>query len=98
MRGSRVLEIGLGYGTLSQKLAEHARSYRGLDIAAKPVAMVNHRLRMSGPAGRAVQGSALAMPFPDSSFDFVVSIGCFHHTGNLQRCLDESFRVLAPGG
>src|SRR5262249_1904877 len=55
-------------------------------------------LRMCGRPGQAVQGSALDMPFPDGSFDLVVSIGCFHHTGNLQRSLDETFRVLAPGG
>ena len=38
------------------------------------------------------------MPFPDQSFDFVVSIGCMHHTGNVQCCFDETFRVLKPGG
>jgi SAM-dependent methyltransferase len=48
--------------------------------------------------GRALQGSALAMPFPDGTFDFLVSIGCMHHTGNLQQCFDETFRVLRPGG
>lgn len=94
----RVLEIGLGYGTLGQKLAEVARSYTGLDLAPNAVQMMRHRLTMCGRPGQAVQGSALEMPFPDSSFDFVVSIGCFHHTGNLQRCLDETFRVLVPGG
>lgn len=38
------------------------------------------------------------MPFPDNSFDALVAVGCFHHTGNLQRCIDETFRVLKPGG
>ncbi len=94
----RVLEIGLGYGTLGQKLAESAAEYTGLDIAANPVEMMNHRLRLCGRPGKAVQGSALAMPFCEGRFDFVVSIGCFHHTGNLQQCLDETYRVLAPGG
>jgi SAM-dependent methyltransferase len=27
-----------------------------------------------------------------------VAIGCFHHTGNVQRCIDEAHRVLKPGG
>lgn len=94
----RVLEIGLGYGTLGQKLAEVAGSYTGLDLASNPVQMMRQRLTMCGRPGQVVQGSALEMPFPENSFDFVVSIGCFHHTGNLQRCLDETFRVLVPGG
>src|SRR5436305_8323809 len=69
MAGKRVLEIGLGYGSLSQKLAESTRGYSGLDIAANPVSLVNNRLRMQGLAGEAVQGSALAMPFPAEPFD-----------------------------
>lgn len=98
LAGRRVLEVGLGYGSLGQKLAAAAGSYTGLDIAAGPVEMMSHRLRLAGLPGRAVQGSALEMPFPDGHFDAVVAIGCFHHTGNLQRCLDETYRVLAPGG
>jgi ubiquinone/menaquinone biosynthesis C-methylase UbiE len=98
MAGKAVLEIGLGYGTLGQRLAEAGAVYHGLDIAAKPVEMMNHRLRMLGRPQLARQGSALDMPFADESFDFLVSIGCFHHTGDTQRCFDETFRVLKPGG
>ena len=60
--------------------------------------MTNLRMQLQGFGGRAIQGSALDMPFPDESLDFVFSIGCFHHTGNVQRCLDETYRVLRPGG
>jgi SAM-dependent methyltransferase len=98
MAGKSVLEIGLGYGSLSQKLAEAGADYTGMDIADGPVQMVSDRLRMTGLPGKAVRGNALAMPFPDGSLDFLVSIGCFHHTGNVQKCLDETFRVLRPGG
>jgi ubiquinone/menaquinone biosynthesis C-methylase UbiE len=93
-----VLEIGLGYGSLSQQIANAKARYTGLDIAPNAIRMVNHRLEMQALPGHAVQGSALEMPFPDESFDFVISIGCFHHTGNTQRCLDETHRVLRPGG
>ncbi len=98
LKGRKVMEVGLGYGTLSQKIAEAGADYRGLDIAAGPVQMVNHRLQQSGLAGKAVQGSVLECPFADGEFDWVVAIGCLHHTGNLQRALDEVWRVLKPGG
>lgn len=98
LAGKAVLEIGLGYGSVSQRIAQAGADYNGLDIAAGPVRMVNHRLGMIANQGRAVQGSALDMPFPAGSFDCVISIGCFHHTGNVQRCFDETFRVLRPGG
>ncbi|HZZ77744.1 MAG TPA: class I SAM-dependent methyltransferase [Gemmataceae bacterium] len=98
MAGKDVLEIGLGYGSMCQQLAGAGARYAGLDIAAGAVRMTNLRLEMQGFAGRAVVGSAHEMPFVSGSFDFVVSIGCFHHTGNLQRCIDETHRVLRPGG
>lgn len=98
MNGRDVLEVGLGYGTLSQKIAEAGARYTGLDIASSPVAMVNSRLAQNGLPGRAVQGNMLQCPFDDGSFDCVVSIGCFHHTGDTQRCLDETWRVLRPRG
>jgi SAM-dependent methyltransferase len=98
LAGMTVLEVGLGYGTLSQKLAEVAADYTGLDVAAGPVNMVNHRLRMQGLAGRAIQGSVLNAPLPSESLDAVVSIGCFHVTGDVQRCIDETYRLLKPGG
>jgi SAM-dependent methyltransferase len=98
MRDRDVLEIGLGYGTLSQQIAQAGARYNGLDIAAGPVRMVNHRLAMASLGGKAVQGSMLECPFPDGSMDRVVSIGCFHHTGDLKRCIDETWRVLRPGG
>lgn len=98
MVGKKVLEVGLGYGTLGQKLAEAAEDYTGLDIAANPVAMMNTRLQMHGLPGRALQGNSLQMPFSDRSFDHVVSIGCFHHTGNVQQCINETYRVLKPNG
>jgi SAM-dependent methyltransferase len=98
MSGKNVLEIGLGYGTLGQKLVQNGANYCGLDIAPNAVRMTNLRIQLQGLSGHARVGSALEMPFADHSFDFVVSIGCFHHTGNVQRCFDETFRVLRPGG
>ena len=96
-----VLEIGLGYGTVGQLLAERGLDYHGLDISPGPVGMMAHRLEMLGvgdAAARVKQGSALAIPHPDESFDVVVSIGCLHHTGDLARAVEEVHRVLRKGG
>ena len=98
LSGKMVLEVGLGYGTVTQKLAEAGANYHGLDIAEKPVQMANHRLRQMGLAGDARKGSILAAPYGDEVFDIVVAIGCYHHTGNLKWALDETWRMLKPGG
>jgi ubiquinone/menaquinone biosynthesis C-methylase UbiE len=99
--GASLLEVGLGFGTVSQKLAEVGFRYHGLDIAPGPVEMVRARLRMLGEQDaddRVVLGSALDIPHPDASFDHVVSIGCLHHTGDLPLAVREVRRVLKPGG
>lgn len=98
MAGKRVLEVGLGYGSLSQTIAESGAIYSGLDIASGPVDMVNHRLRQNRLRGRAVQGNVLRCPFDDQSFDVAVAIGSLHHTGNLSLALRELHRCVVPGG
>lgn len=97
---SKIVEFGLGFGTLSQFLASNAKEYTGVDIAQGPVNIVNHRMDQLKLAerARAKVGSALEMPFESGSVDFLASIGCFHHTGNFPKCIDEAYRILRPGG
>lgn len=98
MKDKRVLEIGLGFGTLGQRIAEEAADYVGMDIAANPVEMMRRRLELSSSRGQAVQRSFLESGLESASFDYVVSIGCFHHTGDIPRCIAETYRLLKPGG
>lgn len=98
LKNKDILEVGLGYGTVSQKLAESGANYTGLDIAAGPVEMVKHRLKQAGLPGKATQGSVLEPPFPEKSFDAIVAIGCLHHTGNLKLAIDRCWDLLRPGG
>lgn len=98
MNGKKVLDIGLGYGTVAQRLAEAGSDYTGLDIAQGPVAMVNQRLAQNDLPGSAVQGSILEPQLPAASFDYVIAIGCLHHTGNLELAIEQCHRMLKPGG
>lgn len=93
-----VFEVGLGFGSVSQRLAENGARLTCLDIAAGPVAGVNHRLGQLGLSGTVIQGSILKAPLEDVSFDVVIAIGCYHHTGNLTRAIGETARLLRPGG
>src|SRR5439155_2424668 len=71
----------------------------GVDVSPGPVALMSKRLeRLGATKSRAQQGSAHALPFGDRTFDFVYSIGCLHHTGDLSRAVNEAGRVLRPGG
>lgn len=97
-RGKRVLEIGLGYGSVGEKLARAGALYTGLDIAPGPVGMMHHRLHQAGLPGGGVEGSILEPPFPAGGFDVVIAIGCLHHTGDLQRAIQQCAALLSPGG
>ncbi|MDA9272020.1 class I SAM-dependent methyltransferase [bacterium] len=98
LNGKNVLEVGLGYGTVSQLLALSGATYHGLDIAPNAVGMVNHRLQQHHLEGDVRVNSMLTCPFPDDYFDYVFSIGCFHHTGDMQACVNQTRRILKPGG
>jgi SAM-dependent methyltransferase len=100
VEGREVLEIGLGFGTVGQILAQRGARYHGADIAGGPVAMMRDRLRWIGRTdnANAVQASALELPWPEETFDVVVSIGCLHHTGDLPQAVSEVHRVLVLGG
>ena len=96
-KGKRLLEIGLGYGSLSQALSQAGAVFTGLDISPGPVGMVNHRLSQLHLPGKAVRASVLDCPFADKSFDVIVAIGSLHHTGSLVRALQELSRIAVPG-
>ena len=92
-----LLDIGCGTGNLLaalQKRFPHCRLH-GLDLAFN-MALASTR-RVGGDAV-IVNGEAERLPFRDNSFDLVVSASTLQWVDNLDKCLQESLRVLAPGG
>lgn len=61
---------------------------------------VAHRYRLAEKqaAVRLVMSDITALPFRDDSFDAVVSVHVFHLVDGWQRAVEESLRVLRPGG
>ncbi len=92
--GQSVLEIGLGYGSVTRRLSRYTDQVVALDIAPGPVGFAAATTDRTG----CVRGSALALPFADATLDNVVAIGSLHHTGNMELAFRECMRVLRPGG
>ncbi|MGE5412725.1 MAG: ubiquinone/menaquinone biosynthesis methyltransferase, partial [Syntrophomonadaceae bacterium] len=109
-RGPRVLDLCCGSGDLCF-LAEKrgAGAVVGVDFTLPMLAVARRRRRdwgrRSAPGredGRRgpqfVQADALALPFPDASFDAITISYGLRNIADVPRALAEMRRVLSPGG
>jgi SAM-dependent methyltransferase len=69
----------------------------GLDVAASAVRACREAFR-DNPDLRFVEGSALALPFADDSFDVVVNVEASNEYGDHEGFFREVRRVLRPSG
>lgn len=95
--GQRVLDVACGTGVLAREVASHAGDSGqvvGLDITP---GMVEVAQRLA-PAIAWHQGTAEALPFPDHSFDAVVSQFGLMFFPDRARALREMLRVLVAKG
>jgi ubiquinone/menaquinone biosynthesis C-methylase UbiE len=93
-----VLEIGVGNGSHAQLLAQHAKSYTGIDLTAYAIESTSKRLELYSLKTKLLQMDAEKMQFEDESFDFIWSWGVIHHSSNTEKILKEMQRVLRPNG
>lgn len=96
----KCLDAGCGGGRFMVALARlGARDVKGIDISTTAVSLANERLKKRGLLrAEARTASVLAIPFPDHSFDYVISSGVIHHTPDPKGAFKELVRVLRPGG
>jgi SAM-dependent methyltransferase len=92
--GARVLEIGSGKGRLLHHLIAKGYDARGVESNA---GMIAESRRLYG-ALPVQQVTGAALPFPDQTFDVVLSFDVFEHIADSDAHLREVSRVLTPGG
>jgi ubiquinone/menaquinone biosynthesis C-methylase UbiE len=99
--GQRVLEIGCGTGNLTVRAK---RSHPGVEVVGSdpdPLALGHARRRARGlDEIRFEQGYAQRLPYPDATFDRVLSALMLHHIDQDDQpsTAAEIARVLRPGG
>jgi ubiquinone/menaquinone biosynthesis C-methylase UbiE len=95
--GERVLDVGCGTGELLRQIGVRHPDAKlaGIDPVAPMLAVARSKL----PAEVDLRvGWADGLPWPDASFDVVVSCNVFHYVTNPGPALAEMSRVLAPRG
>lgn len=86
-----IVEIGCGNGWNMSRFAQNGRRVIGLDA-------VEDRVRLAGVHGPSMLADGLQLPIASGTADMVYVQHVLHHIGNVQRALDEVWRVLRPGG
>ena len=92
--GADTLEIGTGTGGMLHALLERGLRARGVEI--NPALIAESRQWFGELPIRAVSG--VELPFPDASFDLVLSFDVLEHIRDSDAHLREVSRVLRPGG
>jgi len=97
----RMLEVPVGTGVLTMPIYQNLPEADITCLDYSPDMMATARARATG-AGinniTFVQGDVGNLPFPDESFDLVLSLNGFHAFPDKEAAYAETFRVLKPGG
>ena len=99
---AKVLDVGTGPGALARELARSLPGLQvyGIDLSEDMIGLARAHARREQLEERVHFESAdvAHLPYPDQSFDVVVSTISMHHWHELEQPLRELYRVLRPGG
>jgi SAM-dependent methyltransferase len=96
--GARVLDVACGTGNLAIPLARDGVRVTGVDIARNLLVQARERAAHEGLAIDFDEGDAEQLPYPDASFDAVVTMFGAMFAPRPAIVASELARVLRPGG
>jgi tocopherol O-methyltransferase len=101
LRGERVLDVGCGYGASARRLSNRfACRVTGVTISTAQARLARRYNLRHGRASSIdiVRADAAAPPIHDASFDLVWVVECIEHLRDKRRFVEETARILRPGG
>jgi SAM-dependent methyltransferase len=97
-RGLRLLEVGCGIGTDLVRFAQGGARVAGLDLSETAIGLARKNLAVHGLCGSVLVADGATMPFGDRTQDVVYAHGVLQYAPDPRRIVEESLRVLKPGG
>lgn len=101
--GMTVLDVCCGTAEFTLEIAQTIGPkghVTGLDFSQEMLAVGEKKVQVSDckPRITLVQGDAMDLPFPDNSFDAVTVGWGLRNVPDIDKTLQEMFRVVRPGG
>lgn len=98
--GESVLDVGCGTGTLAMAAARRSATVHALDPSADLLARARKKARRARLDVTFELGTGDSLPYPDDSFDVVLSSLVLHHLSHddLHAAAQELRRVVKPAG
>ena len=97
-----VLDLACGTGTLAIWIKQRhpSANVRGIDGDPHILAIASRKAKEANLPIEFDRGLSFSLPYPDASFDRVLSSLFFHHLSwrDKQRTARELYRVIRPGG
>jgi len=96
--GDRVLDVACGSGTAALVAARRYCAVTGIDYVPELIERARRRADADGLDADFRVGDAQDLPFPDDSFDVVLSVFGVQFAPDQERAASELLRVCRPGG
>ncbi len=98
LTGKKILEVGAGSGCDIISLVQAGARGYALDFSEESIKTIKYWLHKKNIFVNTVKADIKKIPYPDSYFDLVYSVGLLEHFPNPLSLIKEQVRVIKKGG